>query len=129
MTSNISWLSQPEDHDYAAAKNYLELVLPGKIPAQLSQALLKSSMSIFKAKDIIRASRLPHLAADNKHVSHDLEKVEKGKPLSPILLVRGDARYGHDLIIADGYHRVCAALHLDENAEIPCKVVDLAFRL
>ena len=29
------------------------------------------------------------------------------------------------LQIADGYHRVCASYHLDENADIPCRIVDL----
>jgi len=27
--------------------------------------------------------------------------------------------------IADGYHRVCASYHLDEDTEIPCRLVDL----
>ena len=26
--------------------------------------------------------------------------------------------------IADGYHRVCASYHIDENTDIPCHVVD-----
>jgi hypothetical protein len=28
------------------------------------------------------------------------------------------------MTIADGYHRVCASYHLDENADIPCHLVD-----
>jgi hypothetical protein len=27
---------------------------------------------------------------------------------------------------ADGYHRICASYHLDEDADIPCRIVDLA---
>ena len=26
---------------------------------------------------------------------------------------------------ADGYHRICASYHLNEDAEIPCRIVDL----
>jgi len=29
------------------------------------------------------------------------------------------------LIVADGYHRICASYHLDEDADIPCRLVDL----
>jgi len=36
-----------------------------------------------------------------------------------VLLVRGQP-----LLVADGYHRVCASYHLDENADIPSRVVD-----
>jgi len=72
----------------------------------------------YKAKDILRASRLDLLPTDNKHVASDLNKVREGKKLSPVLLVRGEP-----LVIADGYHRVCASYHLDENADIPCRIV------
>jgi hypothetical protein len=34
-------------------------------------------------------------------------------------------RRGVPLTIADGYHRVCASYHLDENADIPCHLADL----
>jgi hypothetical protein len=41
--------------------------------------------------------------------------------LSPLLLVR-DTRTSK-LIIADGYHRLCAVYMFDEDAVIPCKIV------
>ena len=52
-------------------------------------------------------------------------KVKRGESLSPVLLVRGEMRRGVPLTIADGYHRVCASYHLDENADIPCHLADL----
>ena len=54
----------------------------------------------------------------------DLKKINQGIPLSPVLLVRGDLDADHPLVIADGYHRVCASYHVDENAAIPCHLVD-----
>jgi hypothetical protein len=54
-----------------------------------------------------------------------MAKVRAGHPLSQVLLVRGDARTGSPLVIADGYHRVCAAYHLDYNIAVPCRVVGL----
>jgi len=41
--------------------------------------------------------------------------------LSPLLLYR-DNDLG-SLIIADGYHRLCAVYTFGENAMIPCKIV------
>ena len=26
------------------------------------------------------------------------------------------------LTVADGYHRICASYHLDEDADIPCRI-------
>jgi hypothetical protein len=64
------------------------------------------------------------LPPDNFHVAKDLKKVNTGGQLSPVLVVRG--RLGTDvpLTVADGYHRICAPWHLDDDADIPCRVVD-----
>ena len=53
----------------------------------------------------------------------DLAKVGDGKCLSPVLLVRGRAEKGVPLTVADGYHRICASHHLDEDADVPCRLV------
>ncbi|TVS84355.1 hypothetical protein [Mycobacterium helveticum] len=45
----------------------------------------------------------------------DPAKIKKGRPLSPILLVRGDPATSVALQIADGYHRGCAGYHTDET--------------
>ena len=68
---------------------------------------------------------MPLLPADNAHVARDLKKVEDGRKLSPVLLVRGDLARGTPLVVADGYHRICASYHLDENADIPCRLAEL----
>lgn len=73
------------------------------------------------SRHILRASQLPLLGADKKYVSSDLRKAASGRALSPILLVRGDGN--HPLIIAYGYHRVCASYWVDENTDIPCVLV------
>jgi hypothetical protein len=70
------------------------------------------------AKDILRASQLELLAQDSKHVADDLAKAASGQAISPILLIRGSGK--HPLIVADGYHRVCASYWMDENTDVPC---------
>lgn len=119
--ANITWLAEPEEKNYPAAESYLSLVFDPKRVSELVQQLRQASMSEFKAKDIFRASGLSLLGVSNSHVEKDLKKIEDGKSLSPILLVR-DPLHGK-VIIADGYHRVCAVYALDEDAFIPCKII------
>jgi hypothetical protein len=115
-----TWLADVEEHDYPAAQSYLNLLYPNssviKIIAKLKIAKIKS----FKAKDIFRASSLSLLGVSNSHVEKDKRKILKGKALSPLLLVR-DIQNGK-VIIADGYHRLCAVYGFDEDAVIPCKI-------
>jgi len=59
------------------------------------------------------------------HVAKDLKGVARGQRLSPVLLVRGRGAQAVPLIVADGYHRICASYHLDEDADIPCRIVEL----
>jgi hypothetical protein len=59
------------------------------------------------------------------HTLADRLRDGKGKPLSPVLLVRGGLAEGTALTVADGYHRICASHHLTEDADIPCRIVDL----
>ena len=123
-TPPVRWLAAPEEHDYPAAASYLSLIAPSGTVAALVAKLRSAAPVTFRAKDILRAARLPLLGTDNPHVASDLAKIRAATPLSPILLVRGDLATDGRLEIADGYHRVCACYHADENTDIPCLVVD-----
>jgi len=119
------WKDEPEAHDFPAAGDYLSLVFPPGDAAQLVEALQAAETVHRKAKDLLRAGRLPLLPPDDPHVKSDLAKVAGGKRLSPVLLVRGRAEKDVPLTVADGYHRICASYHLDEDAEVPCRLVGL----
>ena len=124
-----NWADKPDDHDYPAAEDYLSLMMPVAAARRTVSRLRTSALVRRKAKDLLRASRLPALPPENVHVARDLEKVRAGKKLSPVLLVRG--RLGTadvPLTVADGYHRICASYHLDEDADIPCRIADLTSR-
>ena len=120
-TPMIRWLPKPEEQDYPAAFSYLKLHYTPKRSRALVKELEAARMTEFKAKDIFRALRLSLLGVSNSHVERDRQKIAKRTPLSPLLLVR-DADAGR-LIIADGYHRLCAVYSIDEDALIPCKIV------
>lgn len=117
----IHWLAWPEPHDYPAAQAYLSLIYPEATASDYAEQLRTAPMSSFKAKDIFRASQLSLLGVSNSHVKKDQKKIEDGDALSPLLLVR-DAKLGK-VIVADGYHRLCAIYSFDEDALIPCKIV------
>lgn len=116
-----AWLDAPEEHDYPAAANYLELTMAPKKVAKIVSNLRKEKISHFKAKDIFRASGLSLLGVSNSHVEKDRKKVQKGLRLSPLLLVRAPEL--GKVIVADGYHRLCAVYGLDEDALIPCQII------
>jgi hypothetical protein len=118
------WGEEPDEHDYPAAASYLSLICDPSEVRRLVTALKAAPIVHHQAKDLLRASGLALLPTDNFHVASDLAKVARGERLSPVLLMRGDFRRGVPLTIADGYHRVCASYHLDENADIPCHLVD-----
>ena len=122
MESNkiVKWRSKPQEHDYPAAASYLSLVLGQQAAENAAMELESAEMSEFPAKDIFRASMLSLLGVSNSHVESDRAKIIQGEKLSPLLLFR-DKRNGK-VIIADGYHRLCAVYSFDENAMIPCKI-------
>lgn len=119
------WKKRPEAHDFPAALDYLTLVLDETVARKLVAALRKAPTQRKKAKDLLRASRLPLLSRDNPHVAGDFKKIKKGKPMSPVLLVRGNAGMDVPLLVADGYHRICASWYRDENIPIACRIVNL----
>lgn len=118
---SVRWLDKPEDHDYPAAASYLSLLKPQDAVQGQVKLLQAAPVQNFKAKDIFRASGLSLLGLSNAHVERDRQKIRDGKALSPVLLVR-DAPLGR-VVIADGYHRLCAVYSVDEDADIPCKIV------
>jgi hypothetical protein len=119
------WKADPDEHDYPAAASYLSLVAAPTAVEVAIHELRSAEVQTFKAKDLLRASGLALLPTDNPHVAADLAKVRKGTRLSPVLLVRGSAADSRPLIVADGYHRICASYHLEEDADIPCRLADL----
>jgi len=123
-----NWKELPDDHDYPAAEAYLSLLMPPAKAKQVVGRLRTAAIVRRKAKDLLRSSRLAVLPPENFHVARDLKKVKDGKKLSPVLLVRGQLTSHIPLTVADGYHRVCASYHLDEDADIPCRIVDAISR-
>ena len=117
----IKWLKAPEPHNFPAALSYLSLIFPVTTATRIVARLKRAPATEFKAKDIFRASGLSLLGVSNFHVEKDRRKIAMGTAGSPLLLVR-DETHGK-VIVADGYHRLCAVYSYDEDALIPCRIV------
>jgi hypothetical protein len=120
-TVKIKWLDKPLKHDYPAAQSYLSLILKPRMAKRLVQQLADTEIVEFAAKDIFRASQVPLLGSSDSHVARYRKLIVQKQPISPLLLCRDPER--GKLIIADGYHRLCAVYTFDENAMIPCRIV------
>jgi hypothetical protein len=123
MGKQIIWSKSPAERDFTAAQSYLSLINSSRQAGALVAKLRRAGTIDHAAKDLLRASGLPLLSRDEKQVASDLKRIHKGKALSPVLLVQGAMKMGVPLTVADGYHRICAGCHFDEDAPIACRLV------
>lgn len=121
----IEWMDEPEDKNWRSALQFSTLLdIPVMVPGGSVMELCRldrfgvGKYRIFLAKDILRAARLDPLPKKSDGVDDKLDKIEDAKPLAPVILYRGNP-----LVILDGYHRVSAAYHLDEETEVRCYLV------
>ena len=114
----LQWLDDVAAHDFDAASAYLSLKFDEKQAAAAVGRLRKAEVTRRRANDILRACSLVALPLDDPGVRRDLLNAVSGKRLSPVLVVSsGD---GGD--IADGYHRVSLAYHLDPFGDVPLRI-------
>ncbi len=114
----LRWLDDVAPHDFDAALAYLSLKLDEKQAAAAVGRLRKAEVTRRRANDILRACGLVALPLDDPGVRRDLLNAVSGKRLSPVLIVSTDD--GGD--IADGYHRVSLAYHLDPFGDVPLRI-------
>lgn len=114
----LRWLDDVASHDFDAALAYLSLKFDDKQATTAVARLRKADVTRRRANDILRACSLDALPLDDPGVRRDLLNAVSGKKLSPVLVVStGD---GGD--IADGYHRVSLAYHLDPFGDVPLRI-------
>ena len=117
----IKWIPDEEEHDYLAAESYLRILYNEDRVADMIARFRSAAIVQFEAKDIFRASQLPMLSVSDSYVEKDKKKIREGISLSPILLLRDEPN--SKVVIADGYHRLCAIYEFDEDVWIRCKII------
>jgi hypothetical protein len=110
-----------EEDDFEAAESYLNLIYSPKQSRKFMASLRRAKPARFRAKDIFRASQLSRLGVSNLRVTKNRQKIKTGVPMSPILLVRDEAH--GKVVVADGYHRLCAVYEVSDDSWIPCRIV------
>ena len=118
--TKINWLSTPVDDDYASAQRYLSLLFKPRKCRKLLRKLRAAPMAEYPAKDILRASHTQMSEVAAFDWGRQQQQIREGEALGPILIVRQND--GSGLIIADGFHRMCALFAEDELIKVPCKI-------
>lgn len=119
-SSGIKWGERVAPEDFDSARRFLKLVFRPEDSQDLTDSLKKAPIQKFPAKDVLRAAEQEPTSKKDPAVAKQLKKIDRGEALSPVLLVRVPVQA--KLLIADGYHRVCAAYLRDEDEPVPCKI-------
>lgn len=119
-TPPIQWLADASESDYAAAAHFLALIdKPKEVDKALAEMRAAATVE-YKATDLLRAAQLEIPAADDRPTREQIKKIKKGQAVEPVLLVRAAAL--KKVIVADGFHRICAAYRIDPDVVVHCKL-------
>jgi hypothetical protein len=121
----IRWTAEPSEKHYRAAASYLQLRLSGSEVGDVVARLRAAPVQKLQAKDLIRASGLDAVPPSDPRVAKKVKKIGAGRRLAPVLLIRGMLGENRPLVVADGFHRICAAKATKSGAKVACKLVDL----
>ena len=120
QTPSITWQDDANPDDYEAAGHYLALVDNQKNIDKTLAELKAGTIVEYKATDLLRAAQLIVPKADDRPTREQIKKIKHGEPVSPVLLVRVPAL--RKVIVADGFHRICAAYRIDPDVALHCKL-------
>lgn len=109
--SKPTWAAEPTDDDVADATWYLTLL--GVLALDVDPV-----QRVYPAKDLLRAAWLEPLPKDNAGVRKWSARLHDGAEIPPVLLLVGTL--DRPLILAEGYHRVCAAYLRGEQTPVAC---------
>ena len=108
----LTWAGAPTVDDVVDAAWFLTLL---DVHAAVA---VDPDQRFYPAKDLLRAARLPVLPKDNAGVRKWSERLHDRVTIPPVLLLAGTL--DRPLILAEGYHRVCAAYLRDEATPVAC---------
>jgi len=120
MSKSVKWDKKPRKKDYPAAQAYLTLLFGEKQATTLVTRLRRAQVREMPARDVLRAAHTPMAEVRAFDWVSQNKDIKKGRPFSPLLLVCGSHR--DELIIADGFHRLCAAFATDQDAKVLFKM-------
>jgi len=116
----IAWLDDAPEADYRSASHFLTLLDHREHIAKLLVDLRVAPIVEYKAIDLLRAAQLIVPKTDDLPTREQLRQIRDGEAIAPILLVRVEAL--KKVIVADGFHRICAAYRTDPDVMLHCKL-------
>jgi hypothetical protein len=122
MSKSVKWRKKPEKEDYPAAQAYLSLAFNQAVATRLVKKLRRAKVKKMPARDILRAAHTPMAEVKAFDWASQRRDIKKGRRFSPILLICGGHSDGEGLVIADGFHRLCAAFAADQDAVVLFKI-------
>ncbi len=120
MGASIKWSTKPKRKNYAAATAYLHLQFGCKVALALTTRLKRARIQKCAARDILRASHTPMAEVRAFDWDKQNKDIKRGRRFPPILLVCRE--HGAPVIIADGFHRLCAAFAFDQDIKVRFKL-------
>jgi hypothetical protein len=108
QTPKLPWADDVDDDHYSDAYDYLSLHW---LPAQAGpavQALREAPVVKYHPGDLLRAANLQPVGLDDAGVRREIAKAIADGHFQPALVVN----LQHGVVVADGLHRLSAALHL-----------------
>jgi hypothetical protein len=111
------WAAEPTADDVTDATWYLTLL------GVTGPLAVDSEQRDYPAKDLLRASRLPLLPRDNAGVRKWRARLRDGDEIPPVLLRVGSLGAARPLVLAEGYHRVCACYLEAEDTPVACHLL------
>ena len=117
----IAWQDDAPESDYQSAAHFLALLDNREHIDTLLADLRVAPIVEYKAIDLLRAAQLIVPKQDDLPTREQLRQIRDGEPIAPILLVRVEAL--KKVIVADGFHRICAAYRTDPDVMLHCKLV------
>lgn len=120
MGASLKWSKKPKKKNYAAAKAYLDLQFGRKRASAITTRLKRASVKKCAARDILRASHTPMAEVKAFDWDKQIKDIKRGRRISPILLVCGE--HGAPVVIADGFHRLCAAFAFNQDVKVRFKL-------
>ena len=115
----IRWADHAQDKDFDAAHEYLALRLTPARAARLIPKLKDAPIVDRRVNDLLRACDREPLTMNDRGVKWKLDRVLRGKKLTPILVVSFDGIGGD---ICQSFHEASLAYVLDPFMTVPCLI-------
>lgn len=118
----LPWTDDVDDDHFDDAYDYLSLHWLPKQAGLAVEALRKADVVKFHPEDLLRAANLDPVGLDDAEVRREIARALADGHFQPALVIN----LPQGVVIADGYHRLSAAVHLGPKQKAHVKLAPSA---